>query len=315
MSHRVLCLLLLLLTACTQPAEPLRIGTNIWIGYEPLYLSRELNLFSAEDARLVEYTSAIQVMEAFADGAIEAAALTLDEALLMQQKGGNARIVLVMDYSNGADALLARPEIANLQSLKGKRIGVEDTATGAYLLDRAMHHAGIASQDIKVIPIDIYSHESAYNSGTVDAVVTFEPVKGKLLAAGARNLFDSSRIPDEIVDVLVVRDDLDRRRIVQLKAVIKAWFGALEHLRQHPEESVSLMSPRLKLDAKETLQALEGIGLPNEAENIRLLQGPSAKLAESARKLADLMVRHELLLHDPHPEALLDSSLLEKIYP
>ncbi len=316
MLTRILVLLAtLLLTACSQPAPPLRIGTNVWIGYEPLYLARKVGLLIPEQAQLVEYTSATQVMDAFADGAIEAAALTLDEALLIQQKGHDARVVLVMDYSHGADALLARPEISNLAALKGKRVGVENTALGAYMLERAIHHAQLPLQDFKVIPMDVHAHERAYLEGKVDAVVTFEPVRGKLLAAGARSLFDSSQIPGEIVDVLIVRANLDASRIAQLRGVLNAWFGALEHLRLRPAESVALMAPRLKLDAPATLKALEIIRFPSVSENKQLLTGPQAKLEQPLSALAKLMVERKLLQPGTPPGSLLDKRLLERLTP
>lgn len=315
MLNRAIYLLMLMLAACTQPTPPLRIGTNIWAGYEPLYLARNIGLLAPEQARLVEYTSASQVMEAFADGAIEAAALTLDEALLLQQQGTGARIVLVMDYSNGADVLLAKPEIGDLSALRGKRVGVEKTALGAYMLSRALSHAGIPYRDIKPVALDVHAHESAYLTDKVDAVVTFEPVKGKLLAAGARNLFDSSQIPGEIIDVLVVRDDLDASRLSQAQALLKAWFGALEYLRLHPAEAAEHMAPRLHLDAAGTLQALEGIRLPGESENRKLLQGSPAPLAGQISKLAGMMLEQKLLHNSDHSGPLLDNTLLERLYP
>ncbi len=315
MLNRAIYLLILLLAACTQPTPPLRIGTNVWPGYEPLYLARNIGLLVPEQAQLVEYTSASQVMEAFADGAIEAATLTLDEALLLQQKGFGARIVLVMDYSNGADVLLAKPEIGSLSALRGKRVGVENTALGAYMLNRALSHAGIPYRDIKPVALEVHAHQSAYLTDKVDAVVTFEPVAGKLLAAGAQNLFDSSQIPGEILDVLVVRDDLNASRLPQVQALLKAWFGALEYLRLHPAKAAEHMAPRLHLDAADTLQALEGIRLPGESENRKLLRGSPAPLVGQINKLAGIMLEQHLLHDADHLEALLNDTLLERLYP
>ena len=53
--------LLLLLVAATlagcmrEPESALRIGTNVWIGSEPLYLARELGRLDPKVVQLVEY--------------------------------------------------------------------------------------------------------------------------------------------------------------------------------------------------------------------------------------------------------------------
>lgn len=58
---------------------PLRIGTLVWPGYEPLYLARERGYLDPKSVRLVEYPSNSEVTRAFRNRAIEAAALTFDE--------------------------------------------------------------------------------------------------------------------------------------------------------------------------------------------------------------------------------------------
>ncbi len=87
--------LALSLAGCgVEPAPPLRIGTNVWSGYEPLYLARELGYLDPRSVHLVEYPSASEVIRAFRNQAIEAAALTFDEVLLLTQDGFEPRVVL-----------------------------------------------------------------------------------------------------------------------------------------------------------------------------------------------------------------------------
>ncbi len=57
----------------------INIGTNVWPGYELLYLARELNLLP-QKVRLIEYNNTSEVMRAFRNRTIQGAALTLDEA-------------------------------------------------------------------------------------------------------------------------------------------------------------------------------------------------------------------------------------------
>ena len=101
----VFCLYLL---ACTPaPDSPVVVASNDWIGYRPLYLAQQLNYFDEHTVRLLELTSASEVLRKFRNGVIQVAALTLDEALLLKQDGFDITIILVMDISAGADAIVA----------------------------------------------------------------------------------------------------------------------------------------------------------------------------------------------------------------
>ncbi len=75
-------------------ARSLSVGTNVWPGYEPLYLARSLGLYGQAPIRLVEYASATQVIRAFRNGAIDVAALTLDEVLLLRESRLDARVII-----------------------------------------------------------------------------------------------------------------------------------------------------------------------------------------------------------------------------
>lgn len=48
---------------------------------------------------------------------------------------------------------------------------------------------------------------SAWNTGLVDALVTYEPLAGQLREQGATVIFDSRQARNLIVDVLAVRED------------------------------------------------------------------------------------------------------------
>lgn len=111
--------------ACTErTSPPLRLGTNVWPGYEPLYLARALDYLNPSTVTLVEYLSASEVIRAFRNQTLEAAALTLDEVLLLQQHNVPVHVFLVTDISHGGDTILGNPTLARFVDLAGKRVGV-----------------------------------------------------------------------------------------------------------------------------------------------------------------------------------------------
>ncbi len=294
-------LLAALLAGCQfTPETELRVGTNIWPGYEPLYLARSLNLLP-DGARLVEYPASTETIRALRDGMIEAGALTLDEVLTLRAGGADVRVVLVMDESAGADAVIARGEIAAPGDLKGRRLGAETTALGAWMTHLLLEKAGLKAEDVNIAPLPADEQEDAFLQGKVDAVVTFEPVKSRLLTQGAKLgahvIFDSREVPGRIVDVLAVRADALKAHPKGLRKLLAAWFRALDFMRRHPDEAARRIAPRLGLTPEQTRQAFAGLHLPDLAQNRALLgaDGAQPALAATARDMRRIMRQARLL--------------------
>ena len=303
-----------IISACTQePANPLRVGTNVWPGYEPLFLARDLGYFDDASVHLVEFSSATEVLRAFRNGTIDAACITLDEALLLAQDQQHPQIIVVTDISDGADTLLARPPITTLAELKGRRVAVENSALGAYMLTRALEHGGLQINDVDVIESRVDQHESAYLQGKVDAVVTFEPVRTRLLRAGAVDIFNSSQIPDEILDVIVVRRDDRRVHAQQVQRLLQGWYRALDYLAVHRLEAAARMAVREQITAEEFQLALSGMKLPSLEENRRLIASSPPGIVTSAQRLMTVMLDKKLLSHSIDMTSLVDSTPLRTL--
>lgn len=282
--------------ACAPEPLPLfRIGTNTWLGYEPLYLARALGFLQPAEARLVEYPSNSLSSGSFRNGATEAVCLTLDELLVAAQEGADAQIVLAMDFSAGADVILGQPSIKSMADLKGRRVGVEDGALGAYMLSRGLELAGVDPAEVVTVPLELNEHERAFGEGRVDAVVTFEPVSSRLLAKGATLLFDSGRIPGEIVDVMAVRRDFLAAQPERAAGVVDGWYRALDYLARAPGPAAEKMLPRQGGDIAGLLDALKTLRFPARAESDALVFGPRPKLRETAARLQKLMLERGLL--------------------
>jgi NitT/TauT family transport system substrate-binding protein len=289
-------LALLTFTACKEkPLPPMRIGMHVWPGFEPLFLARQAKSLNETDFRLVEFSNGSEVGRAFRNGTLDAACLTLDEVFYMIQDGLNPVILLVMDESRGADAVLAHPEIKSLSELRGKRIAVEVSAVEAYMLTRSLQNAGLTIKDVTPVYLPIEKHLVAYKDGLVDAVVTYEPVRTKLLSLGAVDLFNSSMIPGEIVDVLVVRRDYLENHPGRGVLLRQTWFAALEQIRQSPHESARFMAFREQVTTEEFQASLQRLHFPNEQENYVLLDRAAPKLLVTAERLKAVMLESGLL--------------------
>lgn len=309
-------LILLFVAGCTQQeSTPLRVGTIVWPGYEPLYVARHLGYLDTSQVRMVESTSTSEILRDIRNGSVEAGCMTLDEALLLAQDAPDIRIVLVMDISNGADVIMAKPEIASLKELKGRRIGAETTALGAYVLTRALQLAGLTPHDVEIVPMEASEHETGFKKGSVDAVVTFDPTRTKLLKFGARQIFDSSKIPGELVDVLVVRDKFLQEHPEKVKHLIQAWYRALAYFQEKPQDASQIAATRTGTTPQEFLSSLDGLYLPDAKEVRHMLIGQPPEMLKTTQKLAAVMREQGLLQKDVDIQSLFDESMLNRVFP
>ncbi len=299
-------------SACSAP-RPLRVGSNIWPGYEPLHLAGTLGHYDARTIALQDFLSASDVARAYTAGLLEVAALTGDEALSIANRLPGHTIILVCDVSNGADAILARPPATSMTDLRGLRVGYEQGATGSYLLARALDAAGMQPEEIVLVPLRLPEHFDAFASNRVDAVVTFEPQRSAILARGGRVVFDSARIPGEIVDVLITRQETIARRGAALQALVDGWFKGLAYLRTMPEEAAARLAGRSAMSASQFTASLRLLEVPDRQANMRLLD-PSAGILPSLDRLEALMIARDFIEGPGHP-LLVDDRFIRRAQP
>jgi NitT/TauT family transport system substrate-binding protein len=281
-----------------EPETALRIGTNVWIGSEPLYLARELGRFDPASVQLVEYPSASEVLRAYRNQAIDGMVISLDELFGLAADGFQPRIVLVVDVSHGADAIVGRRGMRTMRDLKGRSVAVESSALGAFVLSRALAVNQMQPSDVNVVHMESNEQPSAFEKGQVDAAVTFDPYRTQFLRAGARTLFDSTGIPGEIVDLLAVRATIVQRQPKSVQALLSGWFAALDYMQRHPEDAARRMGIRQQTSGEQFLEAEKGLHVPSRDENLRMLGGVHPELAVTGRRLMTLMVDSKLL-HGP----------------
>jgi NitT/TauT family transport system substrate-binding protein len=277
------------------PEAALRIGTNVWIGSEPLYLARELGRLDPAAIQLVEYPSASEVLRAFRNEAIDGMVISLDELFGLAADGLSPRVVLVVDVSNGADVVVGRRGMRSMLDLKGKSVAVESGALGGFVLSRALALSAMQPSDVNVVHLESNEQPTAFEKGRIDGAVTFDPYRSQFLRDGAVTLFDSRRIPGEIVDLLAVRASVLDAAPKAVLALLNGWFDALDYMRRNQKDAARRMGIRQQTSGEQFLEALKGLHVPSRGENLQMLAGPAPTLAVTGRRLMALMVEAKLL--------------------
>lgn len=301
------------LAGCSKNEPFLRIASNVWPGYELIYLARESNYFSNQEIRLIEVPSATVCIQTLAAGTSEGAMLTLDEVLTARSEGLNLEIVAILDISMGADVLMASKDIKQLHDLSGKRIGVEQSAVGAIMLDAILKQGQIKHEDIETHYMTVNQHREAFNNKQVDALITFEPVKTQLESDGAHSIFDSSQIPGRIIDVLAVLPGAIKHSPNNIGKLISAHFLAMHLLETNPSQASKIIARRLQLKPEDVPDTYTGISLPDIQQNHEWLQGRPSRLETSATELMEIMLSAKLLSHEVSLSNLVNPEFLPAI--
>lgn len=292
-------------------SQPVRIAAHMWPGYEFLYLARSLDVMDPALVRLVETPNATANIRALGSNVVEGACLTLDEALTALERGIRLSVVCVLDVSMGADALLVPANVESLAGIKGLRIGVEHTATGAVMLDASLKAAGLSPDDIEIVYLSIDEHIQSYHNGLVEALVTYEPVKNQLIKAGMKSVFTSGEIPGNIIDVITVRTDVLNQQREGIREAVQGHFRALERWQADPEKYASYLAKRLNVPDAEITGLFSDLELPDRMANRRWLGGTQPEIMEMARHLGETMLASGLLHTMPDISLLANDSFLD----
>ncbi len=249
----------------------IRIGIDQYPGFEHLFIAKNEGIFKEVglEIELVELSSLVQVRRAFERGKIDGMASTLVELLEAYKYSGRvAQVVLVIDFSNGADVILASPEIKSIHDLMGKRIGVESSSLSMYLTNRAIELNNMKSSDVMMVSMDQHKMLHTIENGEVDAITTYPPTSittKKLLEVNT--IFDSSQIPNEIIDVLAIDNTILKRYPDIQTKLHQAWHKTNKFIQTNPDTAYEILVERLPISIEEFKDSMHNIDLaPTEKQ-------------------------------------------------
>lgn len=288
-----LLLAIYVLLGCSKELKPFRVASNIWIGYEPLYAAEHFKL-TEQPLELYKKNNATEVMEMYEQGLLDAACLTLDEAMLLIEKGVNVNFAAVLDISNGADQFVALDGINKLSEIKGKKIGVETTALGRLMLNGVLAEANLTINDVIVVDATVDEHYELMANGQIDAAVTFPPFSKKLKELSVNTLYNSSQMKAApIVDVLVVTDEAKQYKYEQIGSLISAITKVNQKIENKDSEILAFIGKNLGVAENEWHAMTNGVRLMESELNLNYLH--RYKLEATMLILEEVMLKNKML--------------------
>lgn len=301
-------------------AEPLKIGYSDWPGWVAWEVGIDKGWFkqAGVDVRF-EWFDYVASMDAFAAGKLDAVAMTNGDTLVTGATGAKGVMILVNDYSNGNDMVVARPGIDSVKELKGRKIGVEIGFVSHLLLLDALERNGLGESEVVLVNVPTNETPQVLASGQVDAIVAWQPNSGMALrqVPGAKAVFTSADEPGLIYDVLAVSpESLAARRADWLK-VLKVWYRIVDYIQDPATaaDAVRIMASRVGLSPEQYRPFLSGTRILT-LEQVR----PFLKRADGytslygSSKIADeFNVANKVYEKPQDVDAYIDTSLMDAL--
>lgn len=270
-------------TTALRAAEPLKIGYSDWPGWIAWEVAIQKGWFTEAgvDVEFV-WMEYVPSMDAFAAGKLDAVGMTNGDALVYGANGSKGTCILLNDYSDGNDMIIAKPGIASMQELKGKKIGVEVNFVDHLLILKALELNGMQESDVTLVNVATNDTPQALASGQVDAIGCWHPISGQALklVPGSKAVFTSKDVPGLIYDCLFVAPASLAGRKADWQKVVSVWPKVVSFIAdpKTQDEALGYMSKRVGLTAAEYKRIMGGTRLLTIAENVARLTAPTPGL-------------------------------------
>jgi NitT/TauT family transport system substrate-binding protein len=308
----------LVFAAGLTAAAPLKVAYSDWPGWTAFAIAAEKGWFkeAGVDVELLwfEYGPS---MEAFAAAQVDAVMVTNGDALVTGAGGAKNIMILVTDYSNGNDMVVARPGISSLRALKGKKIGVEVGFVDHLLLLNGLKKAGLSESDVELVPTPTNQAPQVLASGQVDAIAAWQPNSGAALKAvpGSNPVYTSADEPGLIYDMVVVTPQSLAQRRADWVKFVKVWDRIVAYLTEPTTrpDGIKIMAARAGVDSTEYWTFMAGTKFLPLAEGAAVMASKSegfGSVAGSSKIADEFNVANEVYKESQDVAAYIDASVM-----
>jgi NitT/TauT family transport system substrate-binding protein len=236
--------------ALAEEKSEFRIAWSIYVGWMPWGYLEESGIMDkwadkyGIDVEIVQINDYVESINQYTAGAFDGVSATNMDTLSIPAGGGvDTTALIVGDFSDGNDAVIIKGD-GDLASLAGKPVNLVELSVSHYLLARALDSVNLRESDLaSVINTSDADMIAAFQTDDVEAVVTWNPLVSTILEdPNAKKLFDSSDIPGEIIDLMVVNTEVLEANPDFGKALVGAWYEVMALMAAGDEEVLTSMA-------------------------------------------------------------------------
>jgi NitT/TauT family transport system substrate-binding protein len=276
------------------PAKlPLRVAYSDWPGWTAWEIALQKGWFKEEGVEVqFSWFDYLPSLDAYSAGKVDAVTVTNGDALVTGANGAKSKLILVNDYSNGNDQIIAGPKVKSFKDLKGKKVGLELTLVDHLLFLKGIEKFGMKPDDVQLVNFPTNETPQALASGQVSAIGAWYPVAGQArkAVAGAKALFTSADAPGLIYDTLAVNPTSLAQRKDEWAKVVKVWYKVSDFVRdpKTQPEAVAIMAAKVGVKPEEYAPHMPGTYFLSLAEaKKRFEKGETLESLYGSTKIAD----------------------------
>lgn len=249
--------------AAANGKGPLRIAYSDWPGWVAWEIGIQKGFFKEAGVDVqFQWFEYAPSMDAYVAGKVDAVTMSNGDTLVNGAKGKKGTMILINDYSNGNDMIVAKPGIKSIKDLKGKKVALEVGLLEHLMLNHALQKSGMKPEDVKLINTPTHQTAQTLASGDVDAIAAWQPNSGQALKAlnGAKAIYTSADAPGLIYDALVVDPQSLADRKDDWQKVVNVWYRIIAFMKDpaNEKEILNIMSARVNVPAAEYATYMKG---------------------------------------------------------
>ncbi len=211
------------------------VAWTIYVGWMPWDYADQSGILKKWAAKygikikLTQVNDYVESINQYTAGQFDGCVMTNMDMLTIPAAGGvDSTAVIVGDYSNGNDGVVLKGKGKTLADIKGQKVNLVELSVSHYLLVRGLTSIGLRERDVRIVNTSDADVVAAFATPSSTAVVTWKPQLSAILAMpGAQLVFDSSKIPGEILDLMVVNTATLSANPKLGKALAGAWYETL----------------------------------------------------------------------------------------
>lgn len=220
--------------AAAEQKKEFRLAWTIYAGWMPWPYAQQAGILKkwadkyGISIEMVQVNDYVESINQYTAGKFDGVSVTNMDTLTIPAAGGvDSTALIIGDYSNGNDGIVLKKG-KSVADLKGQKINLVELSVSHYLLARALDSVKLKEKDVKTVNTSDADIVAAFASPDVTAVVTWNPQLSEVKSAkGATGVFDSSKIPGEILDLMVVNSDTLKDNPALGKALAGAWYETM----------------------------------------------------------------------------------------
>ncbi len=231
------------------PKKDFKVAWILFAGYMPLGYAAESGIMKRWADKygitvdLVQQKDYVDAINQYTAGAFDGCAMVQMDALTIPAAGGvDSTALFIIDFSNGTDGIVLKNG-QSVAAIKGRKVNLVEFSVSHYLLARALDEIKMPLSDITVVNTSDAEIVAAFASPEATAAVAWNPQLAEIgKMEGVTTVYNSSEIPGEIIDVMVVNTETLADNPAFGKALTGAWYEIMDLMAAGDKTALEAMA-------------------------------------------------------------------------